>query len=225
LRPPIRVIAFMAVFLTILYASAAGAVEYRTNSVVGIDNRLARYRQEKVSLPNELPGSSMGWAVTKGFGRPDRYIHQIIIDENWEAWERFQKSTGAVIPMVPVFFYKVFSLATPVQSEREKTGLPPLKVTPRNISALNLMSERLTGRTQVSGGREVDPMKVGAPWSPATWLFSGDGLFSPQPWEAKNFIPRVITIMLFVLGGVILVEFIRFLVRVGSKSLGGGRRG
>lgn len=167
----------------------------------------------------------MGWLVLKNPRLTPYFISQIISDENWEAWERFQRTTSTVIPVTAILFYRVHSVDTPVKTERERTGLPAFKARKRDIEALKLLPEKFTlGGLKQGTSREGDPLVKGQPRSPVGWLFEGDGLLSPSPWASNNFVPRAFTIIALLLGGIFLVEILRAVIRAGFRSFNSSRR-
>lgn len=217
-------ISLMLLALLCLWPAAAMGTYYNSLGELGINSESEITTGDKEFLKPDPADQGMGWYLNKAYSFPERHLHQIISEENWQDWVRFQHSNEVMIPVSSVMMYKVHYLESALQHEREKTALPPLRVSRRNISSLKLISRQLAPQRWISADRERDPIEVDRPWSPVSWLFEQDGLFSPDPWAASNLLPRIITIVGLVLGGIIAVEFLRLLVRTGARMMKGRRR-
>lgn len=219
------IIAVAVINLLLLSVAQASAVSYPASHLTATDQAaLTSVGQiNTFQMTTGPPGSAMGWLAVKGYGIPHRFINLMISDENWDAWEQFQRSSAAMIPVVPITFYKVFSVKIPMELQRERTALPPTQRRPRNLSGLNLLVSTMPPRHRGTIPQAKDPISSGTPWSPVSWLFEGDGLFSPEPWAMNNFIPRAITIVLLLLGGIAFIELTRVVVRLGVRAFASHR--
>lgn len=204
--------------LALMGSLPAWAVSYHAG-------RLATNHQDPYRPVVEPLDPGMGWLAIKGYGRPHRFINRVIADENWDVWVQFQRSPVALIPVVPIIFYKIYSVKLPMEIERGEVGPPPPKRRTRDLTGLNLLVSVMPPNRRDIIPRAKDPLNEGSPWTPVSWLFEGDGLFSPEPWAAENFIPRAIAIMILVLGGIAIIEVMRIVVRLGVRVIVSGRRG
>jgi hypothetical protein len=57
-----------------------------------------------------------------------------------------------------------------------------------------------------------------------SWLFEERGVFSGEAWDWENFLPRLLSVVALVVVGLLLIEFLRFLVTLGVRAIGSADR-
>ena len=147
----------------------------------------------------------------------DLFIQELIADENWEDWQRFQASTATVIPVASAQLYIIYSeeyarSKRPKVQMREHLPKEP-KVVRRQIWVREGANVGLLQRGETKRGRVA--------WKPLSWLFEDEGIFSGREWTWDNFIPRLLTITGLVFGLLMIVEFLHLLAALGIRTLRG----
>lgn len=153
-------------------------------------------------------------------------LDRVIRDENWSEWQVYHADTEARIP-----------LAASQQVIRSMSRLGPVEK--RLLVRMARMPE--VRNAVVAADKEDElvervfalfaPQKQIGPISEAPlerevgsflaldFLFAEEGIFSGRPWDWDNFLPRILTLSGLVIGGLLLVEFLRLVVQLGVRTL------
>lgn len=150
---------------------------------------------------------------------PQELIDQAIAWENWEAWQIFQATPAAAVPLAAAQLYIAFTTSldlsrqSKVQNTYELAKLPP---------TVDWRDFKVYHPSVWSGLLGVDDRRTDAPlsWGPVSWLFEADGLFSGRPWDWDNAWPRILTIFGMVLIMLVVVEFLRLVRALGMRIIG-----
>ncbi len=183
--------------------------------------------------------------MRQAYEDPLEIIDELILAENWEAWRMFQATPGAAVPLAATQLYVLHmgksGKRTPLKLGERALKPPKVRVdrtTETETVQAEYLGENLTPSKFESLFRQgllvIDNKKGGnlkEPFKPADqtfavleMLFEGDGPLSGRPWTWENFLPRLLTITVYVVGGLLLIEFAHLVVLLGLRGLG-RRRG
>lgn len=172
------------------------------------------------------PEAGMGWQIYRQTDRVPFLTAEMIRDEHLVKVAAFERSTTTVLPLLSAQMYLTYSRAmlrymaksegeelTRVYRQLPEPGIPlMLKLLfPGYVS-----KETSLGILRTSGPRTSPGGSSGI----LGWLFEDQGVFSGQKWSLENFLPRVLSVTALVVVGLLFIEFLRFLVLLGLRSLG-----
>jgi hypothetical protein len=182
--------------------------------------------EELDAVLNELPLDMSNWTMHIGYEPMDYLYFSLMGDGDWSDWREFIKSDSKVIPlasarrvlyMVSTGFMDKRPLSMPLSQGWEE---------PEKAKAYIDVLRRMYYRPDP---RQMGYLRLDAPkpqrsrWTLVGFLTQKEGLFSGRPWSWENFLPRIFTVSGMLIGGLLGVEFLRFIVRTGLR-LGGRRR-
>lgn len=160
--------------------------------------------------------------VFHGFDDISRLSENIILDESWEEWLRFQRTART---KVPLFALKRLLVGA---SRYEYSGTYGGELTntimiiddnPINLGFL-LKGASPTDRRVDSVRTKRDAMEYEQSFNPFGWIMEGQGLLSGVPWSWANFIPRLLTIAGLIVFGFLFTEFLHLIYRLGVRMMG-----
>ena len=144
---------------------------------------------------------------------------RMIRDENWEVWLRYEVSTEARIPLASTqqFLESASRLSRlekrlQVRLTRERPPFPEEEVLEKAFRLFN-PQEQISKIIAAPESRPVTAFKL------FSFLLEDEGVFSGRAWSWDNFLPRIATISAMVIGGLLLVEFLRLVASLGIRRL------
>lgn len=144
---------------------------------------------------------------------------RMIRDENWEVWLRYEVSTEVRIPLASTqqFLESASRLSRldkrlQVRLTRERPPFPEDEVLEKAFRLFNPQEQI----SKVIAAPEARPFTTFKLFS---FLLEDEGVFSGRAWSWDNFLPRIATISAMVLGGLLLVEFLRLVANLGIRRL------
>ncbi|MCB2189592.1 MAG: hypothetical protein KQJ78_24505 [Deltaproteobacteria bacterium] len=156
----------------------------------------------------------------------DLLWHELLREENLGRWREFQGGAATVIPVTAIRIFRLSdepftALAASQRLAEQRYSLSPRSSSPTAAQwHVPILGMDTAGEVEFQGN-----MYERGPWNPLTgWLFYGDGLFSAREWSWENFLPRALTIVGLLLGGLMMVEFLRVVLLTGLRFTRGGRR-
>lgn len=157
------------------------------------------------------PGKGVGWPIYKRHPLAFVMSNELILAENLQTIAKFESSSNTEIPLMSVLLY----MQTANQTGRKEpllddSGLEKAKPSIIPSFCLSLYRSGLDAR---QGGllpkiRKKDQQDE---WGLLSFLFKGDGLFSDRAWTEENFLPRVISLAVLLVLGLMIVEIMRLM--------------
>lgn len=175
---------------------------------------------------------------------PLELLEDLIMAENWESWRIFQGTPGAAVPLAATQLYILYSgkagKRSPLKFGEKALKSPSVRVEKATETQVDVPSADEWAKQSPSKfdslfrqGLLIIENKKGSlkePFKPQEqglsvleFLFEGDGPLSGRPWTWENFLPRVLTITAYLVGGLMLIEFLHLVLLVGLRSLGRSR--
>lgn len=177
---------------------------------------------------DQPPEKGMGWQIYRQTDNVPLYSAEMIRDEHlWEV-EAFGRNTTTVLPLLSAQMYLLYSRvlhrhlqqaeAEPEEQSRIYHQLPgpgiPLML--KLLFPNYVEQESAVGLLQGRGFRAPSGRAAGI----MGWLFEDEGVFSGEKWDWDNFLPRILSVTALVVVGLLFIEFLRFLVLLGVRSIG-----
>jgi hypothetical protein len=155
------------------------------------------------------PISEMGWPIYKQQPYPILLSTELILAENRHIISKFESSSDNHIPVMAVVLY--MGLAS------QKTHIDArMGAGPHDRGKPSLLPTFCLALYRTGIGARQDGLLPKAPgrakqddWGMLSFLFKGDGLFSDSAWTEQNFLPRVLSLAVLVVVGLMLVEIMR----------------
>lgn len=195
----------------------AGATQFNSQELVGWP---AVWGRDEFRLDLE-PLASLEMSY-RAWGDPETLEvlrDRMIRDENWEAWLRYEVSTEARIPLASTqqFLESTSRLSRlekrlQVRLTRERPPFPEEEILEKAFRLFN-PQEQISKIIAAPEPRPVTAFKL------FSFLLEDEGVFSGRAWSWENFLPRIATIALIVIGGLLLVEFLRLVANLGISRL------
>lgn len=207
----------LAVAMLVLGPLSAGSTPFNGQELVGWP---AVWGRDEFRLDLEpLPSLEMNY---RAWGDPetlDVLRDRMIRDENWEAWLRYEISTEARIPLASTqqFLESTSRLSRlekrlQVRLTRERPPFPEEEILEKAFRLFN-PQEQISKIIAAPESRPVTAFKL------FSFLLEDEGVFSGRAWSWDNFLPRIATISAMVIGGLLLVEFLRLVASLGIRRL------
>ncbi len=202
----------------------AQAYEFTWGSI--LEDRISRSQAIGELFDLESPDPGMGWPVYKFVDNLPILAAEMIADENLLDIRNFELSSTTIIPVVPVQLYLRYATSS-IQRRAEEGSRVYKKVPPPGIPFFLKLLTPGKARVGLVGRGE---RREGIPrqsWGVLNFLFMEDGVFSGEEWDLENFLPRVLSVVALVVAGLLIIEFLRFLIKVGLRVVSGAdiRRG
>jgi len=182
---------------------------------------------ERLHALASLPTPEQGPAQIEDM---DYYSHELLLDENWEQWLIFQRSTLTIIPLASARFYiyadaEVERLKRPgvrVIMERPKAAPKPADDDDLAQNRLKRMSKGLKD----IGLAGDDPQAESVGWNVLRWFADPDdsargGEREFDWWQVGQ---KFVFVAALVLGCLIFVEMLRMVFGAGARAIGDGQR-
>lgn len=176
------------------------------------------------------------WLRHAGFDPLDYHLLRLLETESWSQWQAFRRSPSTVIPLGPagrilLLVRAGFTAKAPLRALYTRQQLaagtrtfkwvsPPDGRSPEGL--LRFLAYAPAGRNL--GLLDLDSSEVAKQFNLASWLMEGEGVFSARPWSWDNFLPRLFSVAGLLALGLVLVESLRGILRLGSRTLGQARR-
>ena len=172
-----------------------------------------------------LAGLQMAY---RAWGEPetlDVLSDRMIRDENWEAWQLYETTTEGRIPLASTrqFMESAGRLSRLekrmlVRLTRERPPFPEEEILEKAFRLFNPQEQI----SKISAAPEERPFTA---FKLFGFLFEEEGVFSGRAWSWDNFIPRTLTISGLVIGGLLLVEFLRLVANLGVSRFNRREKG
>lgn len=171
---------------------------------------------------DEFPMGVPNWTMYIGF-EPVDYLYLVLRgDGDWSDWQDFIRSESKVIPLASARRV-LYLVSTGFMDKRPLSmGWSEPEKSKAYIEVLRRMYYKPDPR-QLGYLRLEAAEPVHSRWGVLSFLTQRDGLFSGRPWSWDNFLPRLFTVAGMLIGGLLGVEFLRFIISAGMR-LGGRRR-
>lgn len=159
-------------------------------------------------------------------------LDRMIRDENWTEWQVYYADTEARIPLMAsqqiigsmsrLLPAEKRLLVRMIRTPEVRNAVVPAE---REDELIEKVFALFSAQKQVGPISEAPVDKSVSPFLALDFLFAEDGIFSGRPWDWDNFLPRILTVGGIVIGGLLLVEFLRMVVQIGVRSLSMRTRG
>ena len=207
----------LALLALLLGPATAGATLFTGQELVG---RPALWGWDEFRLSLEPLGSLQ--MTYRAWGEPetlDVLGDRMVRDENWEQWLLYEASTEARIPLAATQQFlesanRLYRLEKRllVRLTRERPPFPEEEVLEKAFRLFN-PQEQIGKVGEAPEARPFTAFKL------LGFLFEEEGVFSGRAWSWENFLPRIATISAVVIGGLLLVEFLRLVANLGIRRL------
>jgi len=177
--------------------------------------------QELATVLKEMPTGDLRWTMRAGIEPMDYYIITMMHDEDWSNWQDFVRFESKVIPLGSA--WRVLYLVS--AGFMEKRPLSIRSEEPQLAKAYVQVLRRMYYKPdprEVGFLRIENPAPLTSRWSLYGFLMEDKGLFSGRPWSWENFLPRFFAMGGMLVGGLLAIEFLRFIVSMGLRL--GSRR-
>lgn len=176
------------------------------------------------------PEKGMGWEIYRQTDNVPLYSAEMIRDEHlWEV-EAFGRNTTTVLPLLSAQMYLLYSRVLHrhlQQAESEEKSRiyrqlpgPGIPLMLKLLFPNYVEQESAVGLLQGQGFRSPSGRGAGI----MGWLFEDEGVFSGEKWDWDNFLPRILSVTALVVVGLLFIEFLRFLVLLGIRSISNADR-
>jgi len=188
-----------------------------------IESGLSFTEGELEGALSELPRGMPHWTMHAGFEPVDYFLYSLLGDEDWSDWQDFIRTDSRAIHLGSARRV-LFLVSSGFMSKR------PLSEGWRDPQKSKAYIDILRRMYYKPAPQQYGYLRLEAPepsrsrWSLKGFLVQKEGLFSGRPWSWENFLPRLFTVAGMLLAGLLGVEFLRFIIRVGLR-LGYRRRG
>lgn len=156
-----------------------------------------------------LPISEMGWPIYKQQPYPILLSTELILAENGHTINKFGSNSDNHIPVMAVVLYMGLASQKTHIDARMGAGAHD-RAKPSLLPTLCLALYRTSIDARQDG---LLPKVLGIAkqknWGLLYFLFEGDGLFSDHAWTEENFLPRVLSLAVLVVIGLMFVETMR----------------
>gem|GEM_PF-1714889 len=212
-----------------------GATASPAQAFVDTAQRLytAHLRSEATRLDDfsdHPPERGMGWRIYRQTDMVPLLTDEMIRDEHLVEVEAFGHTTTTVLPLLSAQMYLLYSralhrhlqAAEAEQKSRVYHQLPGPGI-PLMLKLLfpgYVEQEGAVGLLQGQGFRTPSGRAAGI----LGWLFEDEGVFSGNEWNWENFLPRILSVTALIVVGLLFIEFLRFLVLLGIRSIGNADR-
>ena len=172
------------------------------------------------------PEKGMGWELYRDLDDLSLFSAEIIRDEHMLEMVAFERNTTTILPLLSAQMYVLYSRVLNrhlQQAEAEQMSriyrqlpAPGIPLMLKLLFPGYVDQETSVGLLQ--GGRQRVPS--GRASGILGWLFEDEGVFSGYEWSWDNFLPRILSVTALVVVGLLFIEFLRFLVILGVRSIG-----
>lgn len=171
------------------------------------------------------PERGMGWRIYRQTDMVPLLTDEMIRDEHLVEVEAFGRTTTTVLPLLSAQMFLLYSralhrhlqAAEAEQKSRIYRNLPGPGI-PLMLKLLfpgYVEQESAVGLLQGQGFRTPSGRATGV----LGWLFEDEGVFSGNEWNWDNFLPRILSVTALIVVGLLFIEFLRFLVLLGIRSI------
>jgi hypothetical protein len=175
------------------------------------------------------------WWRHAGFDPLQYHLYRLLEGESWFQWQAFRRSPSTVLPLGPAGHILLlvragFTDKTPLRASGGRAPLFPATRSFQYVEASQAGGEALlrflaySPPTRSLGLLDLGSEGVAKRFNLAAWLLEDEGVFSARPWSWENFLPRMFSVAGILAFGLLLVEFLRVVARLGLRTLGGGGR-
>ena len=172
------------------------------------------------------PERGMGWRIYRQTDIFPLLTDEIIRDEHLVEVEAFGRTTTTVLPLLSAQMFLLYSRAMhrhlqsseAEQKSRIYRNLPGPGI-PLMLKLLfpgYVEQKGAVGLLQSEGIRAPKGHAAGI----LGWLFEDEGVFSGNEWDWENFLPRILSVTALIVVGLLFIEFLRFMVLLGIRSIG-----
>ncbi|MBU1274673.1 MAG: hypothetical protein KJ720_04795 [Proteobacteria bacterium] len=171
------------------------------------------------------PEKGIGWELYRQTDDIPLFTDEMIRDEHLMVLVAFERDTSTILPILSARMYLLYnrvlhrhmreaeaSQKTRVYGKFPDPGIPlMLKLLfPSHVEQESAVGLLRRGDQRNPSGRSVGLLG---------WLFEEEGVFSGNEWNWENFLPRILSVTALVVVGLLFIEFLRFLVLLGIRSL------
>lgn len=213
----------VVIFLLAVAALPAHSFVYTAQELYAQDLNEEMARLDDFSDPPVEKG--MGWELYRRTAYLPMFTAELIRDEHWLKVVAFERDTSTILPILSAQMYMLYSsamhryLQQPEASEMSRIyqqlpgpGIPLM---------LKLLFPGYIEQDSIPGllpGKTFGP-PPGRAIGILGWLFEEEGVFSGNEWDWNNFLPRILSVTALVVVGLLFIEFLRFLVLLGIRSI------
>lgn len=176
------------------------------------------------------PEKGMGWELYRQTDDIPLFSDEMIRDEHLMELVAFERDTTTILPILSAQMYLLYSRvlhrhlqeAEAARKTRIYKRLPDPGI-PLMLKLLfpdRVEQDTSVGLLKGRGQRTPSGRAVGI----LGWLFEEEGVFSGNEWNWENFLPRILSVTALVVVGLLFIEFLRFLVLLGIRSLSQAER-
>jgi hypothetical protein len=161
-------------------------------------------------------------------GEADVLAMEMIRDENRSTLDLYTASRETTIPLASAQLYIVHAVRVSQIKRGKVEEVAPLEAPPPPAWLVKQLPTELPSIADIDKFAKLlerHPLPEFKGVRPVDWLFEQDGLFSGRPWSWENFLPRLATVAVIVLGGLFAVEALHALLSLGRRAMGNGGRG
>ncbi len=224
LIPAVLLVAMLAA----ITASPAFAFPYGARGLVQdeVSSRLARMDE----FSDRPPEAGMGWDLYLNLDDTPVLIAELIRDEHWLQLVRFERDNNTFLPVLSAQMFMVYGEFAHHRVVRQRGGVEQRsrissstsKVPDPGIPVLLrlLFPAYVKGEPVGLLQQEHTPRRTKQGYGLLRWLFEEEGVFSGTEWDWENFLPRLLSVVALVVAGLLLIEFLRFLVMLGVRTVG-----
>ncbi len=211
----------------VLGVSCAWAYPYSASRLVG-DN-IGRQAIRLDNFSDRPPQKGMGWEIYRKLDEVPLLTAEMIRDEHWLKVIKFERDTSTILPLLSAQLYIQYRNVAHSRVRRE----PSMEGRSRVTSSGGKLPDpgiplllRLLFPTSVKGEaiglleRESRRRTPHRRYGLLNWLFEEQGVFSGEAWDWENFLPRLLSVVALVVVGLLIIEFLRFLVLLGMRAVG-----
>ena len=176
---------------------------------------LLTYRQ-MVAVLDKLPLEIPRWTSHTGFEPFAFFYYSLLRDETWSDWQNFVRSGTTVIPLGSArqVLFMVHA------GYMEKRPLSRTSTLPKRkeayLAAMRYLAYQPPPR-RLGFLRLDKPEPKRSRWNLFSVLTEEEGVFSGRPWSWDNFLPRLFTVVVMLVGGLLGVEVLRFILTFGRR--------
>ncbi|MCB2190238.1 MAG: hypothetical protein KQI62_01650 [Deltaproteobacteria bacterium] len=172
------------------------------------------------------PEKGMGWRIYRQTEIIPYLTDEMIRDEHLVEVEAFGHNTTTVLPLLSAQMYLLYSRALhrhlQVAEAEEKSRIyrqlpgPGIPLMLKLLFPGYVREQSAVGLLKGPGARSPSGGASGI----LGWLFEDEGVFSGHEWSWDNFLPRILSVTALIVVGLLFIEFLRFLVLMGIRSIG-----
>lgn len=175
------------------------------------------------NFTDPAPELGMGWVIYKYVDLLPLLEAEMIRDEAWLDLIAYERDPQAVLPLLSAaMFMSSLARSTRIDRASQDTrtrvyaggGGPGIPV------VLRLLYPGLTGQKPIGFLSEEERVRKSPYMGILGFLFEQEGIFSGEEWNWENFLPRVLSVTVLVVVGLLFIEFLRFIVVAGMRAIG-----